>query len=123
MSAPTTNDTFGRELSELVACTLTGANLKSQLERWSDLAEKFGIAREDTADGLRLTFEDRPVVLAELETLVDLENQCCSWAAWSVERSGEGVLTMTVRSKGEGIATLHGMFTSGTAPKSCCQDC
>jgi hypothetical protein len=103
-----------RELAELVACTLDDTNLKTQLERWVNLGENFGIARYETEDGLRLTFNDHPAVEAELRALVAVENECCGWAAWSVERSEDGVLVLAARSQGEGIATLHGMFTSAS---------
>ena len=103
-----------RELSELVACTLNETNLKTQRERWINLGENFGIARHETVDGLRLTFKDHPAVAAELEALVQVENDCCSWAAWTVERSEDSALVMAARSQGEGIATLHGMFTSAS---------
>ena len=103
-----------RELSELVACTLNETNLKTQRERWINLGENFGIARHETADGLRLTFKDHPAVEAELQALVAVENDCCSWAAWTVERNETGALVLAARAQGEGIATLHGMFTSAT---------
>ena len=112
-----------RELSELVACTLNETNLKTQRERWINLGENFGIARHETADGLRLTFKDHPAVAAELEALVQVENDCCSWAAWTVERSEDSALVMAARSQGEGIATLHGMFTSATPWKKSCENC
>lgn len=99
------------KLPELVACTLSDTNLKTQRERWIDLGENFGTGRHETADGLRLTFVDHPAVAAELEALVEVENDCCSWAAWTVERNADGALVMAARSQGEGIATLHGMFT------------
>ena len=116
--------TADRELSELVACTLNETNLKTQRERWINLGENFGIARHETADGLRLTFKDHPAVAAELEALVQVENDCCSWAAWTVERSEDSALVMAARSQGEGIATLHGMFTSEATPwKNSSQNC
>ena len=39
------------------------------------------------------------------------ENECCSWAAWSVERE-DGVLVMSARSQDDGVPTLHSMFTN-----------
>jgi hypothetical protein len=93
-----------------IACTLTDTNLRSQRERWISLGEKFGIARHEAPDGLRLTFENHPTVEAELQALVEIENGCCAWAAWTVERDATGALVMAARSQGEGIATLHGMF-------------
>jgi hypothetical protein len=112
------------ELSELVACTLNDTDLKTQRERWMNVGEHFGIGRRQTADGLRLTFEDHPAVAAELQALVAVENDCCSWAAWTVERDEDGTLVMAARSQGDGITTLHGMFTKEVAAwknsRECC---
>ena len=93
-----------------IACTLTNANLRTQRDRWIALRETFGIARREAPDGLRLTFKDQPAVETELRELVEIENGCCAWAAWSVERDTDGALVMAARSQGDGIATLHGMF-------------
>jgi hypothetical protein len=98
------------ELSELVACTLIETDLKTQRERWLALGENFGLGRTETADGLRVRFQYRPAIEEELQALVAVENDCCSWAAWNVEREDD-VLVMAARSKGEGVATLHTMFT------------
>lgn len=97
-------------LSDLIACTLSDTDLKSQRERWLALGANFGLARRETEDGLRLLFSDHPAIRKELESLVAVENRCCSWAAWSVEREGEA-LAMVARSTGMGVQTLHGMFT------------
>jgi hypothetical protein len=97
------------ELSELVACTLNATDLKSQRERWINIGTNFGRSREETDDGLRLVFDDHAAVETELQALVAVENECCSWAAWSVERE-DGALVMRARSHGEGIETLHTMF-------------
>ena len=102
------------ELSELVACTLIDTDLKTQRERWTNLGENFGLGRYETDDGLRLTFRDHPAVEAELQALVEVENKCCSWAVWSIERGKDGALVMAARSQDDGIAALHGMFTSAT---------
>jgi hypothetical protein len=98
------------ELSELVACTLGVGDLKTQRERWSALGENFGLGRQETEDGLRLRFRDHPAIEDELNALVAVENECCGWASWQVERDGD-TLVMAARSQGEGVATLHTMFT------------
>jgi hypothetical protein len=98
------------ELSELIACTLSDADLKSQGERWLALGENFGLGREETKDGLRLGFPSHPEIREELEALVAVESECCSWAAWSVDDEGD-TLVVAARSKGMGVTTLHGMFT------------
>ena len=98
------------ELSKLVACTLTTDDLKSQAERWTRLGETFGLGRTETEDGVRLSVRYHPAIAEELRALVAVEKECCSWAAWAVERVDEE-LVMAARSRGEGIATLHAMFT------------
>jgi hypothetical protein len=98
------------ELPELIACTLSNTDLKTQRERWLALGENFGLGREETADGLRLSFRDHPQIQEELDALVAVENGCCSWAEWSVERDGE-TLVMAARAQGLGVETLHAMFT------------
>ena len=121
MTTPSTEAAAEHGLSELVACTLIDTDLKTQRERWINLGENFGLGRYETDDGLRLTFKDHPAVEAELQALVAVENECCSWAAWSIERGKDGALVMAARSQDDGIAALHGMFTSAT-PWSCRQD-
>jgi len=123
MTAKSMDAAAEHELSELVACTLNDTNLKTQRERWINLGENFGIDRNETADGLRLTFKEHPAVAGELQALVEVENECCTWAAWSVERSEDGALVMAARSQGDGIAALHGMFTSATPWKMSGNDC
>jgi hypothetical protein len=98
------------ELSELVACTLSDTDLKTQHERWLALGDNFGLGRRETEDGLQISFRYHPAVREELDALVAVENDCCSWASWSVERDGD-TLVMAARSTGMGVKTLHGMFT------------
>jgi hypothetical protein len=98
------------ELSELVACTLTDSDLKTQQERWLALGQNFGLGRQETEDGLRLSFRSHPQIREELDALVAVENECCSWAEWSVEDDGD-TLVMAARSEGTGVETLRGMFT------------
>jgi hypothetical protein len=98
------------ELSELVACTLTDSDLKTQRERWLALGENFGLGRQETEDGLRLSFRSHPEIRKELDALVAVENECCSWAEWTVEDKSN-TLVMAARSEGTGVETLHGMFT------------
>jgi hypothetical protein len=108
-------------LSELVACTLNDTNLKTQRERWINLGTNFGRGRATTDDGLQLRFDDHPAVERELRALVAVENDCCSWAAWSVEHE-DGMLVMAARSRGDGIVTLHGMFRQAM-PSTSTRDC
>ncbi len=94
----------------VVACTLTSEDLATQAERWTRLRREAGLARVETDDGLRLGFRDEPGVEEELQALAAVENECCAWASWDVRREA-GELVLNARSTGEGVATLHSMFT------------
>lgn len=99
-----------------VACTLTSANLAAQSERWQQLASRAMTERVETEHGLRICFRTEDGVDGELRELVAAENECCAWASWTVE-SGAQQTVVEVRSTGEGVTTLHSMFTSlKTAP-------
>jgi hypothetical protein len=100
-----------------VACSLTPAGLATQSDRWEHLATRAMTERSETAYGLRICFRADPGVQEELGELVAVENECCAWAAWTVETSA-GQLVLDVRSTAAGIATLHGMFTSDRAASS-----
>jgi hypothetical protein len=83
-----------------IACTLTTTDLTEQSARWRALTQT---AREETADGLRVTFA--PGSEQELHELVAVENECCRWARWRIEGT-----TLVVTSTGEGVSVLQGMF-------------
>ena len=93
-----------------IACTLGATSLAAQARRWEQLMARALTGRDETADGLRLTF--RPEAEDELRALVAVEAGCCAWAVWTVEPTA-GAVVLDVRSADEGIATLHGMFTAG----------
>ena len=90
-----------------VACTLTADGLAAQRRRWEQLMARALTGRDETPDGLRLTF--RPEAEDELRALVAVETGCCAWATWTVERAA-GAVVLDVRSADEGVATLHSMF-------------
>jgi hypothetical protein len=93
-----------------IACTLGVADLAGQARRWERLMARALTERSETPDGLRLTF--RPEAEDELRALAAVETGCCAWAVWTVEPTA-GAVVLDVRSAGEGIAALHGMFTAG----------
>jgi hypothetical protein len=94
-----------------VACALSSAGLTARYSRWEQLAARAMTGRADTADGLRLCFRREPGAEEEVRALAAMENECCSWAAWTV-RAEDGQIVLDVRSaSAEGINVLHGMFT------------
>jgi hypothetical protein len=100
-----------------VACTLTPADLAAQARRWVRLAARAMTRRAETAHGLRIFFRPEPGAEEELRALVAVENECCSWADWTV-REDAGQIVLDVRAAGAGLSTLHGMFT-GLEPPRC----
>ena len=86
-----------------IACTLSNSDLAAQVRRWRALPL---VQREETTDGLRLTFAREPGVAEELRALVTVEKDCCRWATWTVE---DGVV-LVATSSGHGGRTLHAMF-------------
>ena len=94
-----------------VACALTPADLAAQGDRWERLAARAMTERAETPYGLRICLRPEPGAEEELRKLVAVENECCPWAAWTVETS-DAKIVLDVRSTAEGIATLHSMFTS-----------
>jgi hypothetical protein len=98
-----------------VACTLTSADLTAQVGRWTQLIARAMTGRAETPDGVRVSFRSEAGAEEELRALVAAENECCSWAAWTVDTS-TGTTVLEVRSAGDGVATLRSMF--GLAPAS-----
>jgi hypothetical protein len=97
------------ERSPVVACTLSAGDLAAQAGRWLQLRRSAQRTREEAEDGLRVTFDDTPDAEAELQALVAVERECCSWASWDVFRE-KGTLVMQARSTDHGVEALHGMF-------------
>jgi hypothetical protein len=93
-----------------VACTLGATGLAAQARRWEQLMARALTGRDETPDGLRLSF--RPEAEDELRALVAVETGCCAWATWTVEPAA-GAVVLDVRSADEGVTTLRSMFTAG----------
>ena len=85
-----------------IACTLTQDELGTQQTRWRALPFA---SREETEDGIRLSFHDDDGVREELDALVAIERRCCAWATWQLDGT-----VLDVRSTGDGVTALHGMF-------------
>jgi hypothetical protein len=84
-----------------------------------NLIRRSGTELTKTADGLRIAVRSDPGTESELRKLAAIENECCPWAAWTVETVA-GAAVLEVRSAGEGIAVLHGMFSPDSHPGGSC---
>jgi hypothetical protein len=94
-----------------IACALTPAGLAAQAGRWTRLAARAMTGRIETEHGLRIRFRRGPGTEEELRALVAVENECCSWATWTVEASPAGIV-LDVRAEDAGVTALHSMFAS-----------
>ena len=94
-----------------VACALTSAGLAAQAGRWARLAARAMTGRTETEHGLRIRFRPGSGTEEELRALVAVENECCSWATWTVETSPADIV-LDAHATGAGVAVLHSMFAS-----------
>jgi hypothetical protein len=96
---------------EPIACTLDSAGFATQVDRWTQVLARAVIEPVETEDGIRIHFRAGSGVEQELRELVGVESECCSWASWGVDASGDG-LVLRVTSTGDGIAVIRAIFAS-----------
>jgi hypothetical protein len=99
-----------------IACTLSSSGLAAQARHWEQLIAQSMTEYAETADGLRLSFRPEPGVAEELRRLVAVENECCSWAEWTVETNAEATVLDIHSSARGGLAALRAMFRPVSAP-------
>jgi hypothetical protein len=100
--------------SPTIACALGAGDQAEQTARWSRLRESAELTRAATEHGIRLIFPADRETEAELLALVGVENECCSWARWTVTRE-DSTLVLAASSSGDGVETLHAMFAPTAA--------
>lgn len=98
-----------RHRRHVAACSLVQGDLAARRERWLALCDRALSEKGPTPGGVRLRFAQLPGVKRELEELVTLERDCCSFAAWSVRVEG-AKLVLDVSAKGDSVATLRALF-------------
>jgi hypothetical protein len=70
--------------------------------------------RSPTERGLRLVFDAGPGVAEELSSLVDLERECCAYAAWSVRPGGGQLILDATADSHEAATAIQAMFLMHT---------
>ncbi len=95
-----------------VACSLNASDLTDRMNRWNVLTDQAKPVVTSTDTGLRLAFLPNQGVAEELTALAELERACCAFASWTVRADADGVVLDISASSEEGIAAVHGMFTS-----------
>jgi hypothetical protein len=94
-----------------IACTLTPGAIADRRLAWQGLADRALTAQRDTPRGVELTYASRDAVETELRELARLEAECCSWATWTVRRSGAEIL-LEVTAPPEAVGALQSMFAA-----------
>lgn len=92
-----------------LARELQPAQLSERRERWLRLSARGLIDKRPTATGVRLRFRDRQGAAAELNDLVALERECCSFANWLLSRSDEE-LVLEVSGEGDAVRAVRALF-------------
>ena len=92
-----------------VACSLLQADLTRRQQRWL-LLECARIDTVATSNGLRLRFRNEPTTEHELKKLTALEQDCCSFADWSLHPQGDTLVLDVTAGSGEGVAAVQAMF-------------
>jgi hypothetical protein len=94
-----------------IVCTLDGGGeLTGRLDEWrAVLAQATG--REETDEGVALTFDHDIPRTAELARLLAAEYACCSFASYHLTIDGQGV-RMEIRTPPEARAALAAVFGS-----------
>lgn len=91
------------------ACSLTGPDLATRLEKWRALAASSLVAREATDVGVRLAFRAAPSVVHDLVDLVDGERNCCGWARWTLTSTAEAAVVEATTAPLR-VPALHDLF-------------
>jgi hypothetical protein len=94
-----------------VACALASAERAAQADRWDQLGQRAMIQRTQTGRGIRVSYRNDLGIEDSLRQLAAVENECCAWAAWIVEKHDEELVLVVTSPTEEGIAALHGMLT------------
>ena len=80
-----------------IACTLTPGELSSRREQLLPGLLKRAEEVTDLGNGLRMRFESRPGLLAELVGIIDQERSCCSFLRFHLTAEpGTGPVTFEV---------------------------
>lgn len=92
-----------RATSDIVACSLTRAELEETGAAWQKLFRLSLASREEVPGGLRLVFH--PGSAESLRRLIDIERECCTWITFELDGA-----TVTMTSPGAGASAIREMW-------------
>jgi hypothetical protein len=87
-----------RATSDVIACTLSPADLADAGAAWQRLFRESLISRTEIPGGLRLNFH--PGSAEAVRQLVDIERECCAWINFELDGA---TVTMTSPGAGEEV--------------------
>jgi hypothetical protein len=95
-----------------IACTLGDRDGTARMERWKALARRGRPTARQRGHRLEVAYQPEPGVREELEALVAMERQCCSFVAWDVGVLDEMPILCVTADPGapDGIAAVAGLF-------------
>jgi hypothetical protein len=98
-----------------IACSLDPDTQKSRGGGdWRKLLAPNLIERFAIPGGARMILRSSPQAIAELRTLIALENSCCAWITWAVEEKTDLLRVDATADRKDGADLLEEWFLSGT---------
>jgi hypothetical protein len=73
-------------------CTLDESALEARRGEWRRFVEQYGLGHERSPGSLTVRFQGKASARKELNTLVALEDVCCSHLSWKVSQRGSELL-------------------------------
>ena len=92
-----------RATSDIVACSLTSAELEKTSSAWQKLFRLSLASRVEVPDGLRLVFH--PGSADALRRLIDIERECCPWITFELDGA-----SVTMTATGAGASAIREMW-------------
>lgn len=89
-----------------LACTLTPASGREQVQRWRSFDREHAFRREESPTALTVHYARTPDAVETLHQLVDAESACCSFVDWRIEDDGTQ-LRLIVSGSPERLAALR----------------
>lgn len=89
-----------------IACTLTPAAGKAQIEKWQTFDEEYALGTERTGTRLTIHYAKLDDSTRRLRELVAAESTCCAFVDWSIDES-HADLRLIVAGTADQLAALN----------------
>ena len=93
-----------------IACTLPSEDMGERLQAWMDVLGQVA-QREETRNGMRLSFPADPQLVASVAELATKEAECCAFFTFTLTIDADGA-ELDVAAPPEGREVLLGLFSS-----------